>query len=82
MSNVTRLFGIPTSCKQLSSDQVIEDFQKFLSDNPEYDQVLLVAVKSTKITFEYNWMKSKMLNTDGIVVLKLVIDDFIDCLKG
>ena len=82
MKEVTKLFKGTDNVLRISCEETIEEFQKFLSENPDFNKVVLVALNTKGGRFDYQWFKGQMLNSEGIVLLKLVADDFVEILKG
>jgi len=69
------------NCMSISHEQIIKEFQEFLEENQDFDKVMLIALNTNDGRFETHWRKSKMINSEGITALSLVIDDFIGYLK-
>ena len=82
MKKVTKLFKSTNNCFKISCEDTIENFQEFLSENPDFNKIILVALNTKGQAFNFQWMKAQILNSESIALLKLVIDDFIEQLKG
>lgn len=72
---VVRLSDITGDCFQISPDQAIYDFRKFLSENQEFDKVFLIAINTKNDGFQYTWFKGKMKCSEAIAALNLSLSD-------
>jgi len=79
---VARLSDYTNNTMQISPEQAIQDLQDFLRDNPDYDKVFLITVNTKDQSFDYVWMKGRMLNSEAIAVLHLCLDDMSRALNG
>ncbi len=78
---VLRLSNFTNNCLQVSPEQAIKDLQDFLTENPDFDKVFLLAVNNKKGKFEYAWWKGRMLSSEAITVLNLALHDAIQSLR-
>ncbi len=82
MSNkIKQMSDFTNNTMAISPEQIIEEFKEFLKENPDFDKVILVALNTKNDRFKHYWAKAKVLNSVGIAVLTLVIDDFIGMLR-
>lgn len=82
VKEVTKLFKDTDNVLKISCEESIKEFQEFLSKNPGFNKIVLIALNTKGSKFNYQWFKAQTLNSEGIAVLNLVIDDFTQMLKG
>lgn len=81
-STVSRMSDFTESVFQVSPEQAIQDLQEFLKENPDFDKVFLIAVNTKDHEFNYAWFRGRILCSEAIAALHLVLDDQVQALKG
>ena len=80
LSIVTRLSDLNNNSLSVSPSQSIEDLQEFLSENPKFDKVFLIALNNYDQEFKYTWFKGQMLCSEAIALLNLASKDQLETL--
>lgn len=79
---VSRLSDYTNNVLQISPEQVIQDFQKYLKENPEFDKVFLLALDNKAGKFHPIWFKGMMLGSEVLAALDIAKDDLRRGLRG
>ena len=79
---VTRMADYTGNTLQLSREQVIEEFQKYLKDNPQIKKVFLLALDTNDGYFIPTWRKAQMLNSEALAALDIVHNELAQSMGG
>jgi len=79
---VSRLSDYTDNALQISPEQAIEDLQKFLEENPDWNKVFLIAINTKNDQFHWNWWRGRMLNSEAIAAMRLCTGDMDRALRG
>jgi len=78
---VSRLSDYTNNALQVSPEQAIEDLQKFLRENPDFNKVFLIAIDTRDNNFLWNWWKGRMLSSEAITALHQCLGDLDRALR-
>ena len=81
-SKVSRMSDFTDNCLFISPEQAISDLQEFLKENPSFDKVFLIVVSTKDQGFDYAWWKGKILSSEAITAMHLLMDDLTWAIKG
>ena len=81
-TKITNISDYTNNTLSISSEQAIEELQKFQKENPDYNKVILIAVNNKNEEFLWQWWKTQMTCSEAIAALHLVSNDQTMALRG